>query len=188
MSHSSQPHAFIAGYGNTAPVTRAGRCLFIFYAIFGIPICLTFLGLVGEILSNVLDSLTDSISRKTKGWPVKHRGILQAMTSVALILLGLILFNLLPSVVFSVIEGWPYRDAIYYCFVTLTTVGFGDFVAGQSDSSEIHALYRLCTAGWVLVGLAWLALLLTKTQTLLTTTSHFIHSKLQSVLSHLRLL
>lgn len=33
-------------------------------------------------------------------------------------------------VMFQQQEGWTYSEAIYYCFITLSTVGFGDFVAG----------------------------------------------------------
>jgi hypothetical protein len=32
---------------------------------------------------------------------------------------------------FLLSTGWSYFNAIYYCFVTLTTIGFGDFVALQ---------------------------------------------------------
>ena len=35
------------------------------------------------------------------------------------------------AAVFSNYEGWSYVDSFYYCFITLTTIGFGDFVALQ---------------------------------------------------------
>jgi hypothetical protein len=28
-------------------------------------------------------------------------------------------------------EGWTFVESFYYAFVTLTTIGFGDFVAGN---------------------------------------------------------
>lgn len=44
---------------------------------------------------------------------------------------GSIFFLFLPSVVFYVIEDWSYLDSFYFSFITLTTIGFGDLVAGE---------------------------------------------------------
>lgn len=47
---------------------------------------------------------------------------------------GLGIFVFIPAGVFCLIEdGWTYLDSFYYAFVTLTTIGFGDYVAGKLD-------------------------------------------------------
>jgi len=40
------------------------------------------------------------------------------------------------AAVFSRYEGWSYMDSFYYSFVTLTTIGFGDFVALQVNTAS----------------------------------------------------
>lgn len=53
------------------------------------------------------------------------------LTCTALFLLwGLLVHLVLPPVVFMYMEGWSYLEGLYYSFITLTTVGFGDYVAG----------------------------------------------------------
>lgn len=47
------------------------------------------------------------------------------------------LFHLIPAIVFTHVEGWSYGESVYYCFISLTTIGFGDFVAGQSATNII---------------------------------------------------
>lgn len=44
---------------------------------------------------------------------------------------GIIIFIILPAVAFMYFEDWEYDLAVYYAFVTLTTIGFGDYVAGK---------------------------------------------------------
>ena len=46
------------------------------------------------------------------------------------------------AAVFSSYEGWSYFDAFYYCFITLTTIGFGDYVALQVR--PIYDVFRVC--------------------------------------------
>lgn len=44
---------------------------------------------------------------------------------------GLLLFLLLPPLLFSDKEGWTYEESFYYSFITLSTIGFGDYVIGE---------------------------------------------------------
>jgi len=32
---------------------------------------------------------------------------------------------------FQALENWSYVDSLYYCFVSFSTIGFGDLVASQ---------------------------------------------------------
>lgn len=35
-------------------------------------------------------------------------------------------------------EGWSLIDSLYYTFITLSTIGFGDFVALQNESKDLQ--------------------------------------------------
>ena len=48
------------------------------------------------------------------------------------LIFGHVIFILIPAIALSQIESnWDYLDAVYFAFITLTTIGFGDFVAGK---------------------------------------------------------
>lgn len=54
------------------------------------------------------------------------------VTDILLYLIpGFLVFIFLPSGLFAYFEGWDFDVSVYYAFVTLTTIGFGDFVAGN---------------------------------------------------------
>jgi hypothetical protein len=44
---------------------------------------------------------------------------------------GFVIFLILPSFAFMYFECWTFAKSFYYAFVTLTTIGFGDIVAGN---------------------------------------------------------
>lgn len=47
--------------------------------------------------------------------------------------MGILVFLCLPSLFFQITEGWSYSEGIYFAFITLSTIGFGDYVVGKVD-------------------------------------------------------
>jgi Ion channel len=64
----------------------------------------------------------------------------------------------LGSLLFGLCEGWDYLVASYFCFITLSTIGFGDYVPGTSlDAAASQEKMVLC-ALYLVFGLAMLAM------------------------------
>lgn len=58
------------------------------------------------------------------------------------------------ALAFSQCEGWSFLHAFYYCFITLTTIGFGDYVALQRDNAlQNDPRYVLFCFVYILMGL-----------------------------------
>lgn len=89
--------------------------------------------------------------------------IVRIITSVLSILLGCVLFIFVPILVFQKIEKWTLTESAYFVVITLTTVGFGDYVAGIlnifTPSFYDFMLYKFNTWKWLkrrLKPLPWL--------------------------------
>ncbi|XP_046636975.1 potassium channel subfamily K member 15-like isoform X1 [Daphnia pulicaria] len=64
------------------------------------------------------------------------------------------------AILFSVWEGWGYVDGSYFCFTSLLTIGFGDFVPGQTiahSQDAVDSKLIIC-AVYLLLGMALLAM------------------------------
>lgn len=65
-------------------------------------------------------------------------------TCTAIFLLwGVLVHLVLPPFVFMSQEGWTYIEGLYFSFVTLTTIGFGDMVAGKLKNKYSTSLMIL---------------------------------------------
>ncbi|KAM7315335.1 TWiK family of potassium channels protein 7 [Ixodes scapularis] len=63
------------------------------------------------------------------------------------------------AVLFSIWEDWNYLDGSYFCFVTLSTIGFGDLVPGDTVVSDSGSQEKLVICSlYLLVGLALIAM------------------------------
>ncbi|OQV13292.1 hypothetical protein BV898_12498 [Hypsibius exemplaris] len=86
----------------------------------------------------------------------KRKGSNSVPVLGCLVIMGSYLFG--GAMLFALWEDWPYLDAFYFCFVTLTTIGFGDFVPGASMLGQDTASQKLVVCCvYVLVGLALIA-------------------------------
>ena len=123
---------FFSGYGHISPSTTRGRGFCIAYAIIGIPIIGVFLAGLGQKIHTPFKKFKNKVFWK------KHKKIEKLLKSVLISLLGFCLLLFLPAIGFHRNEGWTFFEAFYYGVISLTTIGFGDFVAGNGQSFESH--------------------------------------------------
>lgn len=79
-----------------------------------------FLKAVGETLSIPLKKFKKQSKSKWK----------RVLKTISVSVLGYCILLFLPSYGFHRAEDWSMFESIYYAVITLTTVGFGDYVAG----------------------------------------------------------
>ncbi|XP_008300490.1 potassium channel subfamily K member 17-like [Stegastes partitus] len=143
------------GYGNMSPSTTAGQIFCVFFALIGIPLNMVVLNRVGKYMLAIERDVSDFLEGKTG-----QRRCMRFSVHLVSYLCGTVLFFIVPMIVFQQHEGWTHSQAIYYCFITLSTIGFGDFVADSNPDKEYPDWYSVLMAMWIFFGLAWLALLI----------------------------
>uniref|UniRef100_A0A3Q1EHF2 Potassium two pore domain channel subfamily K member 2 n=1 Tax=Acanthochromis polyacanthus TaxID=80966 RepID=A0A3Q1EHF2_9TELE len=146
------------GFGNISPHTEGGRIFCIIYALLGIPLFGILLAGVGDQLGTIFGKGIARVEKMIK-WKVSQTKI-RVISTLLFILFGCLIFVALPVVIFQQIEGWSTLESIYFVVITLTTIGFGDFVAGEKESLNYLDYYKPGVWFWILVGLAYFAAVL----------------------------
>ncbi|XP_036592010.1 potassium channel subfamily K member 10 [Trichosurus vulpecula] len=147
------------GYGNIAPSTEGGKIFCILYAIFGIPLFGFLLAGIGDQLGTIFGKSIARVEQVFRKKQVSQTKI-RVISTILFILAGCIVFVTIPAVIFKYIEGWTALESIYFVVVTLTTVGFGDYVAGGNAGINYREWYKPLVWFWILVGLAYFAAVL----------------------------
>lgn len=119
------------GYGHAAPSTDAGKAFCMGYALLGIPLTLVMFQSLGERINTFVRFLL----HKAKKCIGLRRPEVSMANMVFIGFFSCISTLCLGAAAFSHYEGWSFFHAFYFCFITLTTIGFGDYVALQKDNA-----------------------------------------------------
>ncbi|CAM4781902.1 unnamed protein product [Rotaria magnacalcarata] len=68
------------------------------------------------------------------------------------------LYLTLGAILFNIWENWGFLNSFYFCFTTLTTIGFGDFVPGASITALAAKEKLICASLYILLGLVLIAM------------------------------
>ncbi|KAL3102668.1 hypothetical protein niasHT_029696 [Heterodera trifolii] len=144
------------GYGHSTPITVGGKLFCMMYALGGIPLGLIMFQSVGERINHFIGLALCQMGRWLKrkrdiDWlvHVKSRHLLCVSFAIGCVTISV------ATCVFHQHERWSVFNSAYYCLITLSTIGFGDYVPAQTDQ-RLHKepFYLLFTLFFILFGLA----------------------------------
>lgn len=146
------------GYGYTTPLSDSGKGFCIFFALIGVPFTMLVLTASVQRLMALFTYAPINYFQLQKGY---NRHSVTKLHFVIMLLLMLVFFFLVPSAIFSAIEAsWTYLDAFYFCFISLCTIGLGDYVPGEQYDQKLRSLYKICVTLYLLIGLMAMLLIL----------------------------
>ncbi|XP_010896679.1 potassium channel subfamily K member 4 [Esox lucius] len=169
------------GFGNLAPKTGLGRLFCVCYALVGIPMFGFLLAGVGDHMGTMLRKAVgkmETLFLKRQVSPTYVR----VMSAVLSILIGCLIFLAVPTLVFCKLEEWSLLEALYFVVITLTTVGFGDFVPGANGKNG--DLFKPLVWFWIVFGLAYFASILTMIGNWLRVLSKKTRAEMEELRAH----
>lgn len=149
------------GYGNQSPKTDICKLITILYAIFGFCLMGAFIQSFGKILKRKFKYCLNyfNVSKNPK------------FRSFLFLTIFLIFFVLFPAWLFYIVENiyhrntaWTFMTSIYYCLITLSTVGLGDHIPSIENPSDSNTwteaffqyAYEIFIFFWILMGLIYM--------------------------------
>jgi len=138
------------GTGHIVPTTFKGRLLAITTGLIGIPLYALFLKHFGECILYInkrMIGLCEGCGSTCKNGTKKNTKIVFVSFFEMMLIIFLGALGAFPF-------DWPYFDGIYFCFISLSTVGFGDLIPDISGDKKIYGLVYMF---YNVIGLAFVS-------------------------------
>ncbi|KAI8359328.1 hypothetical protein B0O80DRAFT_423292 [Mortierella sp. GBAus27b] len=179
------------GYGNLSPKTSAGQIIFFFYGLFGISSVGFFVvSLRNAVIEQFQWRLLDRFSKPAHLTRVQTRMSAKDISfpearfeeeqRVKLLVKRKMIVRMMfvwigmwfgGAGIFCAFEqSWTFLESLYFCFVTLTTIGFGDYVPTQPGAIEFWNVY-------VFVGLSVFAYILSLSSESMAAQIHLVDDR-----------
>ncbi|CAJ1067466.1 potassium channel subfamily K member 1-like [Xyrichtys novacula] len=139
------------GYGHTAPLSDGGKAFCIIYSVIGIPFTLLFLTAVVQRI--MVYSTRRPIMYFHQQWGIS-KPLVAIVHATLLAMLAVSCFFLIPAAIFSALEeNWNFLESFYFCFISLSTIGLGDYVPGEAVNQRFRELYKVAITVYLILGL-----------------------------------
>ncbi|XP_077465296.1 potassium channel subfamily K member 4 [Stigmatopora argus] len=169
------------GFGNLSPRTWYGQLFCVCYALVGIPMFGILLAGVGDHMGTVLRKAVAKIEALFLKRQVRATTV-RVISAVLSILIGCLIFLAVPTVVFQKSEDWSFLESLYFVVITLTTVGFGDYVPDGSHAGGLF--FKPLVWLWIVFGLAYFASILTMIGNWLRVLSKRTRAEMEELRAH----
>ncbi|KAL1232015.1 Potassium channel subfamily K member [Trichinella pseudospiralis] len=157
------------GFGMTTPRTAIGKAVVILYGFVGCSSSILFFNLFLERILTFLSCLFRVGHRirlpQSNSSNCGRRGSDEQSCSLEtewrpnlyFFWIGLLILSsttiTLAALLYQYAEDWSYLEAVYFCFVSFATIGFGDFISSQRTSEiSSYKLYSILNFAILFVG------------------------------------
>ncbi|KAM6949598.1 potassium channel, subfamily K, member 7 [Aplochiton taeniatus] len=139
------------GYDFYSPISEEAKLFCIFYCTLGIPLTLFLLSCLSDLLLPIVTHGPVRHLQTHWGLPYSRAALLHG--SLLWVVIIALLF-LLPALTFWFLEPeWSFLDAVFFCFVTLSTIGQGGYSLGRTWDRSAREMLKLLTTCYLMVGL-----------------------------------
>ncbi|XP_028657929.1 potassium channel subfamily K member 1-like [Erpetoichthys calabaricus] len=146
-----------SGYGETVPISDGGKVFCIIYSLLGIPITVFLLACIIQNLMLYLIWRPINYVHTRWGYSV---GTIKLLSTLLLATLVVTCFFIIPAGIFTQVEDWNFMESLYFCFISLSTIGIGDNIPGNAKNQAVRQAFEFGISCYLILGLISLTLVL----------------------------